>query len=345
MSPTVSILVPVYNVEDHIIKSIGSILNQSFSDFELILVNDGSQDTSGIICDAFAKEDSRIKVIHKENEGFYSARNVGLSLAQGKYIYFMDSDDWIEPDLLKDNVAIAESNNAEIVFFGHFRDWISKTQSKVNEIKPSRLHTFKGFNHKRLFEELESIIGMALWQMLIRRELVEYNNLSFPKMKREPDMSFIIDLYAYTTGVIVFNPKSYYHHIIIRSKQKLDPNIFINHKKIYEKAFSNFMKPTFAENARPYLCYLFVTWFAHSIPNGIIANKQEKIKEKLRQIKKVITDPKVSEWSGSFDINHTSGIINKVLLFLLKLQNPFAIYILITAKRFLFNKLKWDFRK
>ena len=97
MNPKLSIIVPVYNVEQYLDKCIKSILNQTFKDFELILVDDGSIDNSGEICDEYAKKDSRVKVIHKKNGGLAAARNTGLIIARGDYVGFVDSDDWIEP--------------------------------------------------------------------------------------------------------------------------------------------------------------------------------------------------------------------------------------------------------
>ena len=97
--PLLSIIVPVYNVEKYIERCIKSILNQSFTNFELILVDDGSPDNCGKICDEYKKKDSRIKVIHKKNGGLSDARNAGLNIATGKYIGFVDSDDIIHPQM------------------------------------------------------------------------------------------------------------------------------------------------------------------------------------------------------------------------------------------------------
>ena len=93
--PKISIIVPIYNVEKYLDKCIKSILNQSFEDFELILVNDGSTDSCGVICDKYKKLDGRITVIHKANGGLSSARNAGIDIARGEYIGFVDSDDYI----------------------------------------------------------------------------------------------------------------------------------------------------------------------------------------------------------------------------------------------------------
>ena len=95
--PEVSIIVPVYNVEKYINRCVDSVLAQTFTDFELILVDDGSSDNSGAICDTFADMDVRVKVIHKVNDGVSSARNVALDIAKGEYIVFIDSDDAVSP--------------------------------------------------------------------------------------------------------------------------------------------------------------------------------------------------------------------------------------------------------
>ena len=106
--PVLSIIIPIYNADAYLVRCIESILNQSFEDFELILVNDGSSDNSGNICDKYASLDSRIRVIHKINQGVSAARNDGLNNAHGKYVMFADSDDYVDKDwckVLYDNIC------------------------------------------------------------------------------------------------------------------------------------------------------------------------------------------------------------------------------------------------
>ena len=110
----ISIIVPVYNSEKYLPETAQSILKQSFSDFELILVDDGSKDGSGKICDQLAAKDTRIKVIHKTNGGICSARNAGLKEAAGEYIAFCDNDDIYLPGLLEDNYALAKKYDADV---------------------------------------------------------------------------------------------------------------------------------------------------------------------------------------------------------------------------------------
>ena len=110
MKPTVSIIVPVYNAEKFLNRCVDSILGQEYRDFELILVDDGSRDMSGSICDAYAKTDERVVVIHKENSGVSDTRNQGIERAKGTYLQFVDSDDWLTPDATKLMVRAAEEH-------------------------------------------------------------------------------------------------------------------------------------------------------------------------------------------------------------------------------------------
>lgn len=119
MSELVSVVVPIYNVEKYLGRCIESIINQTYQNLEIILVDDGSPDKCPEICDDFAKKDSRIKVVHKINAGLGMARNTGIENATGDYICFFDSDDYIEPDTIEFCVKSAVENKAELVIFGH----------------------------------------------------------------------------------------------------------------------------------------------------------------------------------------------------------------------------------
>lgn len=116
ITPKISVIVPVYNTEKYLHRCIDSILSQTFEDFELLLIDDGSTDNSGMICDEYANRDSRIKVFHKSNGGLTSARNHGLKYATGVWIAHIDGDDWIAPDMFDKLIEKAEEDNADIVF-------------------------------------------------------------------------------------------------------------------------------------------------------------------------------------------------------------------------------------
>ena len=116
----VSVIIPVYNVEKYLAECVDSVLCQTYTDYEVILVDDGATDSSGQICDDYARKDPRIRVIHQPNGGLSAARNTGLNAARGEYIYFLDSDDYITSDALEYMVATAEQAQADVVFFDGF---------------------------------------------------------------------------------------------------------------------------------------------------------------------------------------------------------------------------------
>lgn len=127
--PEISVIVPVYNTEKYLDRCIRSIINQTFSDFELILVDDGSKDNSGFICDEWEKKDSRIKVIHQKNAGAGAARNAGLAIAKGNYINFVDSDDWINPEMYEILYKLLRETSATIAM----TSMISKSHYEKSE--------------------------------------------------------------------------------------------------------------------------------------------------------------------------------------------------------------------
>lgn len=121
--PNISVIVPVYNTEKYLHRCIDSILAQTFSDFELLLIDDGSKDNSGTICDEYAAKDSRVRVFHKENGGVSSARNMGLDNARGEWVTFVDSDDWVELDCLEVCFcAIQKHIGIDIIRYGYYRE-------------------------------------------------------------------------------------------------------------------------------------------------------------------------------------------------------------------------------
>lgn len=131
----ISIVVPVYNVEKYLVRCLDSIINQSIREIEIILVDDGSTDISGDICDKYALQDERIKVIHKENGGLVSARQAGIKVASGQYIGFVDSDDWIESNMFQSLYKEAVLNNADAVAEGMLEDVEGEWKERRNKLQ------------------------------------------------------------------------------------------------------------------------------------------------------------------------------------------------------------------
>ncbi len=143
----ISVIIPVYNVEEYLRECVDSVLNQTFRDFEIILVDDGSTDSSGDICDEYVEKDERVTVIHQKNGGLSVARNTGLSEANGKYVYFLDSDDYISENALATLLNIAENDNSDIVFFDAI-SFADTDDFKVNQnyIRKNKYLTDNGFD-------------------------------------------------------------------------------------------------------------------------------------------------------------------------------------------------------
>ena len=131
--PTISVIVPVYKVEPYIRKCVDSILGQTFSDIQVILVDDGSPDQCGKICDEYAKQDNRVEVIHKENGGLSDARNAGIPYAKGEYIIFLDSDDYIENDMFEYMYTRIKDSGADMATCGLSEVYTDRIEAQKEE--------------------------------------------------------------------------------------------------------------------------------------------------------------------------------------------------------------------
>ena len=173
--PAVSIIVPVYNAEDYLGRCVDSILGQEFQDFELLLVNDGSTDSSGKICDDYAAKDKRVYVIHKNNTGVSDTRNMAISHAKGKYLQFVDSDDWLTPDATKLMVRSAEENHCDMVITDFYRVAGERVSHKgdIEEDGVMDQETFAAC----MMENPSDFYYGVLWNKLYRREIVERYHL------------------------------------------------------------------------------------------------------------------------------------------------------------------------
>lgn len=167
-NPEISIIVPVYNMEKYLSQCVESIMAQTFTEWELLLVDDGSKDNSGTMCDEWAKRDERIKVIHKENSGQADSRNMALQIAKGRYIGFADSDDWTEPTMYATMLSTAKQHDADIVICGYWDEYTNK--SKVYNDDNDIVEYTRDEALERLIYDNE--IRSYLWDKLFKREVL-----------------------------------------------------------------------------------------------------------------------------------------------------------------------------
>lgn len=175
----ISVIVPVYNVETYLGKCLDSILAQTFTDFELICVDDGSTDRSGIICDEYAENDSRILVVHQENRGLAGARKAGLRAASGSFVAWVDADDWIEPDYFSQMVKAQQLSDADIVTANLYFD-IQADSKKVTNLFPAGIYTPKEILPKLIYSGIFFEYGLQphLVTKFMKREILEETQLS-----------------------------------------------------------------------------------------------------------------------------------------------------------------------
>ena len=202
----VSVIVPIYNVESYLKECIESILAQTWKNYEVILVDDGSTDLSGKLCDAYVNENDNVRVIHKENGGLSSARNAGIEVSVGNYVAFVDSDDIIHPDYLKVLVEIAESQEADLVacdfIKGENCQWIQDPAPQI-EIR-------LGENILRKMNDKDVIVTVA-WNKLYQRKFFDKYGLRYPEGKIHEDMFLTPQVLYHANKMVITNQKLYFY--------------------------------------------------------------------------------------------------------------------------------------
>jgi len=214
--PLVSVIVAVYQADAYLHKCVDSILKQSMSDLELLLIDDGSTDSSGRICDSYANMDKRVKVYHKKNEGVSIARQLGLMNSKGKYVIYADSDDWLEQDMLETLCEEADKSHSDMVICDFYINqrgediYVSQCPSKLD-------------NNNVLRELLGQKLHGATWNKLIRRECFQKYDVSFPSfINRWEDLWINCQLLLHPIAVSYVG-RALYHYV-----QDINPSSLIN---------------------------------------------------------------------------------------------------------------------
>lgn len=214
-TPLISIIVPIYNVEKYLRQCLDSILVQTFEDWECILVDDGSPDSSGSICDEYAQKDPRFRVVHKENGGVSSARNVGLSYVKGEWIFFSDSDDYLAPDCLK--ILINDvSDDMDIIEAG-FKEIFDNNKERIFEFT-SNIKRFSNIDYISLFYFENKLISPGYhgypWNKIFRKSVIDTNKLQFnTSISFKEDALFIMQFVCAMKGNVAIVPGVIYDHI------------------------------------------------------------------------------------------------------------------------------------
>ena len=287
MKPLLSVIVPVYNVEKYLKRCLESILVQSWNDYEIILVDDGSTDSSAQICDLYAEKYEMIRVIHKENKGLSDTRNRGIEEASGEYVYFPDSDDWLEPNTFSELSDVIEELTYDIISFN--REFVTSEEDKLISAK-SRIQKLSG--KQALLEMLKQsdVTGFAN-DKIYRKKLFLDNDIEFPVGKYYEDLGTNYKLFLKATKVYVTNQK-YYHYLITNpdsitqswNEQKLQ-DMFGFYREIY---YSPLIREKFEELEIEILQAFYINGLIHILSSLYKSNISAQYSDIEKDIKQEI---------------------------------------------------------
>lgn len=325
---TVSVIMPVYGVEDYVGGAIESIQAQTLTDWELFCVDDGSKDRSGEVCDSYAAKDPRIHVIHKENGGAPSARNVAIDQAEGKYLYFCDADDWAEKTMLEDMVRIAEENGSQLVVAGFYIDTYYSDTEKFTQSQevPSRVFATQREFREHAHELFDQNLLYTPWNKLFLASYIKDNKLYFPQTFWD-DFPFNLSVVRDIEKVAVTSEK-YYH--FIRKREESETARY--RSDMYEKREEEdgWMKDLYAywnvssPESKEFLDRRYIERLVGCVENLTNKNCDLPRRAKLKEIRQYITTPRAKEAVSNAQPRSS---YMKVMLIPFKLRSTLLTYL------------------
>ena len=268
-----SIIIPIYNVEKYLKESVDSVLAQDFTDYELILVDDGSTDNSPAICDEYERKFTQVKVIHKANGGLSDARNSGIEEAQGDYLVFLDSDDfWNGVTILSEIDKIIRKENPDLIIH-EISSFYNLRKVSPRNFKNSDIQKLS-FNFKDDLRKLidNDIYYAAAWNKIIKSEIVKTNQLYFPKGKIHEDVAWCADIIPYVSSYSLYKKPFYFY----RKEREGSLTIQIKPKNIIDLIDILSEKETFLSKFDGGLSYLSYNYY-------IYLNSVNLLEEELKQ--------------------------------------------------------------
>ncbi|NLZ34960.1 MAG: glycosyltransferase family 2 protein [Clostridiales bacterium] len=323
----VSIIVPVYNCESSIKNTINSILKQNFNDFELILINDGSEDKSGLICDELAMKDKRIKVIHQKNSGPGAARNRGINEAEGKYITFVDADDTVDVDWLDLMISTIEDNNVDLICTGYKKLFIRDDNRLIKS--KDYIPTFKMYKDKKnIINDINEIISsgffIPLWNKLYKSKIIKAFGITFREdLSLGEDFLFNLQYFDKCNSFIILDTAKY-NYIVNKDglTHKYRSNKFEILNKINDEFRQFIIKYGITQDIANYgtvkNCYSCFMDLFHE-------NNYMKLSDKLNYIYDILNKKKVKMVLETYK---PKSIKNKILVLILKSNFIWLIFII-----------------
>lgn len=279
MSELVSIIMPVYKVQEYLDRSLNCILNQTYTNWEAILIDDGSDDNSGKICDEYAKRDNRFKVIHKENEGVAAARNTGLEAAKGEYIEFIDSDDFAHPSMIETQMKLIKETGTDIAITGYRFAYDSQIVDYTVKSQPVILDS-KGTIEKIL----ENQQFCSPWTKLYSRKVME--GIKYPAGAIFEDLMTAFEIFGKAEKIVYQDIDFYYYFQACESITRSDFHYGkLDEVRALEKQYEYISKeyPQLADDAR----YKYIKNVVGHLMN-LVTKKDDYGKKKYKEFAKIL---------------------------------------------------------
>lgn len=299
-SPAISVIIPVYNVESWLRRAVGSLQNQTCTSYEILLVDDGSTDGSGALCDKLADDDVRIRVIHQENQGAAAARNAAIEIARGDYLYFMDGDDWCDRTMLKDMYRVASERNLDLLITGFTIDTYYDDEGKYyRELRnaPDRIFESQEEFRANACQLFDAQLLYAPWNKLYRRSYIKEKGIRFPGTFWD-DLPFNLDVMRDVEHVGCIDGH-YYHFLRARAESentKYRPDMYDKREEEHRwmnelYAYWNLDSPEIEE----FLARRYAERLVGCIENVTNRNCTLSKEEKRAAIKQMISTPHARE--------------------------------------------------
>ncbi len=316
MDKKVSIIVPIYNGEKYIDNCIKNLQNQTYSNLEFILVDDGSKDGTAKLCDYYAKKDERIKVIHQHNGGLSAARNSGTQEVSGDYLVYVDVDDDIIPTLVEDNVKLAIENDADVVFYNFWYHNLDTNTRIKNKYQDTFIGNNAEFFKKKLNATIDFEIFNAPWNKLYKVEFLRMNKLEFlTEFPIYEDIIFASRMIKVANRIVI-NPNRYYVYYL-RSSGSLLTKFVDGYFDSVTEYYLNAMKycDLYSENAiqRQRFTNLYIRLVTTNLKQ-ISCRKQLSIKDRLHRISKICHDANFREALCSQGIEKRKQVIKLLVM-------------------------------
>lgn len=336
----ISIIVPIYKVEKFINQCVDSILGQSYKDIEIILVDDGSPDNCPHICDKYAEEDSRIKVVHKKNGGLMSARQAGLRVASGEYVGFVDGDDWIESDMYESFADVIEKYHPDIVlceFFYSFADKETPSEQKLKREFFTKQEIEQDIFPTMLFKTPYYRFGInpCCWSKVFKKELLESKLFHVtPKIKIGEDAAFTYPCIL-SAGSLAYIDKSLYHY-------RSNPDSMTN---VYDESLENtimlpyeILKAQFSASEYDFskqLSYYLLYMINLVVRNEANPSCKKRTADKIKTLKAFTNNSDVVAAGKGVD-SSLLPVHTKLVAKFLAWKNPYLLYLYsLLLRRFL----------